>query len=423
MTTLLFQWLFISLAAIAVVYGVHNIEHYGAIAGDSSVEQADRNSAAIIQALTVASSNTSSDREVLVPPGKNYFVRSIWLYHCSNLTFTIRGNLTATNDISTWQEDEYHAYRDVVLFRYCEHLTIQGPGVIDGNGFDFWKGAMSNTLKLRRPHLMQIYSSSDVVIRDLSLRDSPMMFMTLGICNRVLVENVDIKTNIRRQWELQKQNNPLWDMFQKQNWFYTNLILTGIPSLISTLLSPMQGLGLGLGSYHHPTLLHKWLKWWFNLIKTHNLLPDLHQGFPMVPINTDGIDPNGKDFYIRNISIENFDDAVAVKPPSVYWGLCTENVTIEGAKVLFGAGMSIGSIGPSEPTTCIKEVTFRNVEFIYPFKAIYIKVSCIYVYVYIVSFGMFSSFSCIFTYKNIHIHTHNYIYLYISISTCIYLYI
>jgi len=32
------------------------------------------------------------------------------------------------------------------------------------------------------------------------------------------------------------------------------------------------------------------------------------------PLNTDGIDPAGKNILIQNITVQNFDDAVAVKP-------------------------------------------------------------------------------------------------------------
>ena len=34
---------------------------------------------------------------------------------------------------------------------------------------------------------------------------------------------------------------------------------------------------------------------------------------PTFPLNTDGIDISGKDIYFRNLTIQNFDDAVAVK--------------------------------------------------------------------------------------------------------------
>jgi len=41
---------------------------------------------------------------------------------------------------------------------------------------------------------------------------------------------------------------------------------------------------------------------------------DFSLGIPTFPLNTDGIDPSGTNVLIRNISVTNFDDAVAVKP-------------------------------------------------------------------------------------------------------------
>lgn len=35
---------------------------------------------------------------------------------------------------------------------------------------------------------------------------------------------------------------------------------------------------------------------------------------PMFPLNTDGIDPNGKNFHIYNITCQNYDDVVVPKP-------------------------------------------------------------------------------------------------------------
>ena len=35
---------------------------------------------------------------------------------------------------------------------------------------------------------------------------------------------------------------------------------------------------------------------------------------PIFPLNTDGIDPRGSNVTIRNVTITNWDDAVAVKP-------------------------------------------------------------------------------------------------------------
>ena len=94
---------------------------------------------------------------------------------------------------------------------------------------------------------------------------------------------------------------------------------------------------------------------------------------PMFPFNTDGIDPSGQNILIQDVTIENYDDAVAVKPGHLddEEG-CTENITVENANITRSVGMSIGSVPPNVKINCTRNVTFRNVKF-YPFKAIYVK--------------------------------------------------
>ena len=96
-----------------------------------------------------------------------------------------------------------------------------------------------------------------------------------------------------------------------------------------------------------------------------------------MPLNTDGIDPSGSNVTIRNVKITNYDDAVAVKPGKNYYkvakGGCAQDITVENAEVKFGVGMTIGSVPPSDAHNCIRRVTFRNVSFEYPLKAIYVK--------------------------------------------------
>jgi polygalacturonase len=97
---------------------------------------------------------------------------------------------------------------------------------------------------------------------------------------------------------------------------------------------------------------------------------------PTFPLNTDGIDISGRDIYFRNLTIHCFDDAVAVKPMHVNKGVysnCTENLLIEDSYVKYGVGMSIGSVPPNDELNCIRNVTFNNIKFDYPLKAIYIK--------------------------------------------------
>ncbi|RNA26782.1 glycoside hydrolase family, partial [Brachionus plicatilis] len=103
---------------------------------------------------------------------------------------------------------------------------------------------------------------------------------------------------------------------------------------------------------------------------------NVNESAPIFPLNTDGIDVRGKNVLIRNITVENFDDAVAVKPThknQAVYSDCTENIIIEDCYVKYGVGMSMGSVPPNENLACIRNVTIRNVKFDTPLKAIYIK--------------------------------------------------
>ena len=63
---------------------------------------------------------------------------------------------------------------------------------------------------------------------------------------------------------------------------------------------------------------------------------------PTFPLNTDGIDPSGRNFTIRDVYIENFDDAVAVKPAHKghQFSDCAQDMLIENSKVKYSVGMS-----------------------------------------------------------------------------------
>lgn len=49
---------------------------------------------------------------------------------------------------------------------------------------------------------------------------------------------------------------------------------------------------------------------------------------PTYALNTDGIDPIGRNIVIRNLTITSYDDAVAVKPgeQGLTYATCSENI-------------------------------------------------------------------------------------------------
>ena len=74
----------------------------------------------------------------------------------------------------------------------------------------------------------------------------------------------------------------------------------------------------------------------------------MHFELPTFPLNTDGIDFAGRNGTFRNIKITNFDDAIVPKPSHAGYinSKCTEDILVENCEVIFGVGMSIGSVPP-----------------------------------------------------------------------------
>jgi len=46
---------------------------------------------------------------------------------------------------------------------------------------------------------------------------------------------------------------------------------------------------------------------------------------------------------------------------------------VENCTVILGVGMTLGSVPPTVGVNCIRNITFRNVRMVRPFKGIYVK--------------------------------------------------
>ena len=96
---------------------------------------------------------------------------------------------------------------------------------------------------------------------------------------------------------------------------------------------------------------------------------------PSYPLNTDGIDPEGRNILIERINITNYDDAVAVKPLQAdhHRLKCTEDIMVRDIIVHYSTGFAIGAVFPKDDHACVRNVTFKDSVFYTPFKALYIK--------------------------------------------------
>jgi polygalacturonase len=77
------------------------------------------------------------------------------------------------------------------------NVTLLGGGVVDGSGGEYWwpawfNGSLPDPLVMHRPYLLELYNCSDVVVRDLGLRDSPFWTVHPYLSTRVELRGLHI---------------------------------------------------------------------------------------------------------------------------------------------------------------------------------------------------------------------------------------
>jgi polygalacturonase len=100
-------------------------------------------------------------------------------------------------------------YAALVNAHKVNNFKITGPGTIDGNGLNFWKGfwahrdsmqkagKSSTNLEVHRPRLLFIWGCDNVTIKQVKLHNSGFWTTHLYQCNNVLIENCDIRSPFR----------------------------------------------------------------------------------------------------------------------------------------------------------------------------------------------------------------------------------
>ena len=307
----LFHLLLALLVAPASLRAVNviSIDSYGAVANDSSVDAAVGNSRAITNALLKAAQGDA----VLVPRYSQYYIfSSVVSDVADDIQLWIEGELIAHSNITAWPY-EGNNYLHILEIQNCRGFILTGKslGSIRGQGYKWWVETVFNFIDKERPKMVKMQNCTDVIVEDLRVYNSPSFHFDLSNMTNLIVRNIYIWVDVTAQRDLLKH-------------------------------SKVVG---GNGEWN----------------------------LPMFPLNTDGIDPSGRNIFIQNITCQNFDDVVAVKPQGLLSDGCTQNITVDNAIVSFGVGMSIGSVPPNSNINCIRDVWIRNVKFVNPIKAIYVK--------------------------------------------------
>eukprot|EP00455_Lapot_gusevi_P002948 TRINITY_DN1121_c0_g1_i1.p1 TRINITY_DN1121_c0_g1~~TRINITY_DN1121_c0_g1_i1.p1 ORF type:complete len:447 (+),score=79.76 TRINITY_DN1121_c0_g1_i1:43-1383(+) len=312
MLVFLFALLSISISLAASI----SIDQFGAVANENSFDVAVKNGKALY--LAVLSANISDvDRTVLVPSGQVYtFVPFAQFYNLSDITIQLDGTISIYSDNhALWPNHTDSSDAMHVLEIIDSHqIQLTGQGTIQGNGYSWWWEVILKHHD-HRPHLVYMSRCQHVLIQGWHLHNSPAYHILIDDMLDVLIENIEVHVDVWGQ---------------------------------SSLLSKLGLMSNG---------------------------KDLPFGIPTFPLNTDGIDVAGQRITVRNCTIQNFDDSVCAKPLNGAYRLsnCTQDLLFEDIKITLGVGASVGSVRPDEHVNCVRNVTFRNIEFQNPIKAIYIK--------------------------------------------------
>lgn len=117
-----------------------------------------------------------------------YYSGSIYLR--SNITLDLQSGATL---LGSTDKNDYPS-EVLLLAEGVNNIVIEGDGGIDGNGLFWWK---RNLLGLWRPsRLIKLIDSRQIVIRDITLRQSPKWTLHLLACDQALIENVTIRNTV-----------------------------------------------------------------------------------------------------------------------------------------------------------------------------------------------------------------------------------
>jgi polygalacturonase len=284
-----------------------SIEDVGAVAGLQSANVTNRD--CISKALALAAAGDT----VLIPSGKQFW--ALGGIHASNLhdvTLQIDGVLMAAADYDLWPTTTTRnkKYVDFLSIADSTNITVtgDGSGLIDGQGLGWWNKEVLpqvyGKLCCARPKLFGMPNVTDVLIEHVNLLNSPSFHLWLDDVARVEIRHVHINVDRSKQRELKQ------------------------------IAAALRNNSAGAGGQGSPP------------------------GLQPEDLNTDGIDPKGRDIHIHNCTIFNDDDSIAIKPcnPETCSNSdCSRNILVENM-VMTGFGASIGSVPPHTGVACVENV-------------------------------------------------------------------
>uniref|UniRef100_A0A803PGM8 Polygalacturonase n=1 Tax=Cannabis sativa TaxID=3483 RepID=A0A803PGM8_CANSA len=155
-----------------------------------------------------------SGATVIIPSKYKFLIKPIILQGpcMPHLIFQIDGTLLAPPKIGSWQK--YNLFQ-WIYFKWINNFTIQGTGVVDGQGSNWWcLSQVYNTQKKSKyipdmkPTALRFYSSNDVTVKNIKIINSPQCHLKFDSSKRIKVDNITISS---------PENSPNTDGIHLQN--------------------------------------------------------------------------------------------------------------------------------------------------------------------------------------------------------------
>ena len=169
----------------------YNIVDYGA-KSDTTI----LSTSALQRAIDDCSKNGGG--RVVVPAG-HYKIGSIVLKSFVHLYLEQGATLYGSTDLKDYQplKSDYVSLRtqtttvQLIFADKVRHVTIDGYGTIDGRGRAFKKLSW-NDEGMTRPHLLRFIQSEDIVVKDITLKNSGCWMQHYLACDRLRIEGIKV---------------------------------------------------------------------------------------------------------------------------------------------------------------------------------------------------------------------------------------
>ena len=180
---------------------VYNILAYGAI-GDGHTDDA----LAIQKAIDACSA--AGGGRVVVPSGKTYLAGPFKLKSFVDFYVETNAKLLANPNEKVYTESAFRENKgEGTIWIGGENLvnvTIQGAGIIDGNGISFMGAELEDSYVLKpfnvvdpRPHILTIIGGKNIRILDLTIQNSAYWTVHLIGCDDVVIDHITLLNSLK----------------------------------------------------------------------------------------------------------------------------------------------------------------------------------------------------------------------------------